>query len=156
MANEFRLIAVGKQKSGPEAILFERYNKRLRPHLQVTEIADGRGNPDEIKRREAELLLATLPARAQIIVLDLGGPTETSETFATRFGTWRDDPRLLCFIIGGAEGLDRSVIARADHLLSLGKLTWPHMLVRVMLAEQLFRAQSILEGHPYHRAGRPA
>ena len=155
LANEFRLIAVGKQKAGPEAMLFERYNERLRPRLQITEIADGRGDPGEIKRREAAQLLAALPARAQLVALDLDGPSETSEALAARFDTWRTDPRPLCFMIGGAEGLNRSVISRADHLMSLGKLTWPHMLVRVMLVEQLFRAQSILENHPYHRVGRP-
>jgi len=151
-----RLIAVGKQKNLPEATLFERYSQRLRPQLLITEIAEGRGSADEIKRREAESLLAALPARAQVIVLDLDGPADSSEAFAARFRAWRDDPKPICFIIGGAEGLDRSVISRADHRLSLGSLTWPHMLVRVMLAEQLFRAQSILSGHPYHRAGRPA
>jgi len=128
-----RLIAVGKQKNLPEATLFERYSQRLRPQLLITEIAEGRGSADEIKRREAESLLAALPARAQVIVLDLDGPADSSEAFAARFRAWRD-----------------------DHRLSLGSLTWPHMLVRVMLAEQLFRAQSILSGHPYHRAGRPA
>ena len=68
---------------------------------------------------------------------------------------WMERSRTLAFVIGGAEGLDASVMARADHVLSLGTLTWPHMLVRVMLAEQLFRARAIATGHPYHRAGRP-
>ncbi len=155
MASEFRLFAIGKQKAGPEAELFERYNERLRPRLVVTELPEGRGSPIEIKRREGESLLAALPPRANLVVLDLGGKIETSEVFAARFSVWRDDPRPLCFMIGGAEGLDRAVIDRADQTMSLGKFTWPHMLVRVMLTEQLFRAQSILSGHPYHRAGRP-
>ena len=155
MASEFRLIAVGRQKPGPESVLFDRYNERLRPRLIVTELTDGRGSVAEIKRREAASLLAALPPRANLVALDWGGKIETSEAFAARFAGWRDDPRPLCFIIGGAEGLDRSVLDRADQILSLGQLTWPHMLVRVMLAEQLFRAQSILSGHPYHRAGRP-
>jgi len=155
MANEFRLIAVGKLKAGAEAELFARYNERLRPRLAVTEIAEARGNPAEIKRREAEQLLAALPLRARLIALDLGGPIETSEKFAARYEIWRDQPEPLCFMIGGAEGLDQTVLARSNHLISLGRLTWPHMLVRVLLAEQLFRAQSILGGHPYHRGGRP-
>ena len=155
MATEIRLIAVGKQKSGPESELFERYNERLRPRITLCELPDGRGSAAEIKRREGEAILAALPPRAQAVVLDLGGRIETSEAFAARFSIWRDDPRPLCLIIGGAEGLDRAVIERADHSISLGKFTWPHMLVRVMLAEQIYRAQSILSGHPYHRAGRP-
>jgi 23S rRNA (pseudouridine1915-N3)-methyltransferase len=69
---------------------------------------------------------------------------------------WLGLGRPLCFLIGGAEGLDAAVLARADYSLSLGKLTWPHLLVRAMLAEQLYRARSIVAGHPYHRAGRPA
>jgi 23S rRNA (pseudouridine1915-N3)-methyltransferase len=68
---------------------------------------------------------------------------------------WTETGKRLSFVIGGAEGLDASVIARADAVISLGKLTWPHMLARVMLAEQIYRAQMILSGHPYHRAGRP-
>ena len=69
---------------------------------------------------------------------------------------WLATGRTLCFLIGGAEGLDAQVIARADYVLSLGRLTWPHFLARAMLAEQVFRARSIAAGHPYHRAGRPA
>ncbi len=68
---------------------------------------------------------------------------------------WLESARPVCFVIGGAEGLDARVLARADHAISLGRMTWPHLLVRVMLAEQLFRARSIAAGHPYHRAGRP-
>jgi len=68
---------------------------------------------------------------------------------------WLEQARPVCFLIGGAEGLDASVLARADAVLSLGPLTWPHMLARAMLAEQLYRAQAIRTGHPYHRTGRP-
>ncbi len=69
--------------------------------------------------------------------------------------TWLDQPRPVVFVIGGAEGLDASVMNRADHVLSLGPLTWPHMLARAMLCEQLYRARAIVAGHPYHRSGRP-
>ena len=114
MASEFRLFAIGKQKAGPEAELFERYNERLRPRLIVTELPEGRGSPIEIKRREGESLLAALPPRANLVVLDLGGKIETSEVFAARFSVWRDDPRPLCFMIGGAEGLGRALERALD------------------------------------------
>lgn len=135
--------------------MFERYAARLRPRLAVTEIAEARGSAAEIKRREAAAMLAALPANAIAVALDLGGRAETSEAFAARLTAWLDQPRPLCFLIGGAEGLDASVLARADAVLSFGSLTWPHLLVRTMLAEQLYRARCIATGHPYHRAGRP-
>ncbi len=150
-----RLIAVGKQKQGPETALFDRYSTRLRPRLTLVELPDGRGAPPEIKRREGEALLAALPAGALAIALDLGAPCPGSDGLARLLERWLGTGRLPCFLIGGAEGLDAPVLARADHALSLGPMTWPHMLVRPMLAEQLYRAQSILAGHPYHRAGRP-
>lgn len=150
-----KLIAVGKLKAGPERDLLTRYLGRLRPTLSVVEVAQGRGSPQEQKRREAEALLAACPQNAFIVALDEGGKVIDSPTLAEQFRHWQEAGRPIYFLIGGAEGLDRAVIQRADALLSLGKLTWPHMLVRVMLAEQLFRAQAILSGHPYHKAGRP-
>ena len=150
-----RLIAVGKQKAGPESELFTRYNARLRPALTLVELPDGRGAPSEIKRREGEALLAALPAGALAVALDLGAPCPGSEGLARLLERWLGSGRVPCFLIGGAEGLDAAVLARADYALSLGPMTWPHMLVRPMLAEQLYRAQAILAGHPYHRAGRP-
>ncbi len=150
-----RLIAVGRLKAGPEAELFARYNARLRPRLEVTEVPEGTGAAAEIKRREGEGLLAALPRDAFAIALDLGGVAPTSEVFAAQLQAWLAAGRKPVFLIGGAEGLPAPVMARADHALSLGALTWPHMLVRVLLAEQLFRAQAIASGHPYHRAGRP-
>jgi 23S rRNA (pseudouridine1915-N3)-methyltransferase len=144
-----RLIAVGRIGSGPEAALFDRYNARLRPRLVVHELPDGRGAPAEIKRREAEAMLAALPAAGFAVALDLAGQAPDSAALATLL------QRPLHFLIGGAEGLDAAVLARADQILSLGVLTWPHLLVRAMLAEQLYRAQAITAGHPYHRAGRP-
>ena len=121
----------------------------------MREIPDGRGSAIEIKRREAAGILAALPANALVIALDLAGQCPDSPAFAATLTRWRDAGRPVCFVIGGAEGLEATVIARADHTLSLGALTWPHLLVRVMLAEQLFRAQAIAAGHPYHREGRP-
>jgi 23S rRNA (pseudouridine1915-N3)-methyltransferase len=121
----------------------------------VREIAEGTGSPVEIKRREAAAILSAIPANAVAVALDLGGKVPDSEAFSAQLTRWRDSARPLCFVIGGAEGLDAAVIARADHILSFGALTWPHLLVRVMLAEQVFRAQAIASGHPYHRSGRP-
>ena len=148
------IIAVGKI-GGPEAALFERYAARLRPRPAVVEIADARGSPVEVKRREATAILAGVPASAWLVALDLGGAAPGTEAFADILGGWRDGGRHPCFVIGGAEGLDAAVISRAASTLSLGPLTWPHFLVRAMLAEQLYRAQAIADGHPYHRSGRP-
>ena len=150
-----RVIAVGRSRGGPEAELFARYGARVRPALELSEIADGKGAPVEIKRREGEALLAALPAHAFVIALDLGGEILDSATFAARLEGWLTLSRPIRFLIGGAEGLDQAVIARADFVLSLGRLTWPHLLARAMLAEQIYRARSIAAGHPYHRAGRP-
>ncbi len=152
---ELLLVAVGRIGRGPEADLFARYNARLRPGFTVREVADGTGSAVEIKRREAAAILGVIPAGALVIALDLGGKVPDSEGFSAQLTRWRESGKPMCFVIGGAEGLEASVIARADHAVSLGALTWPHMLVRVMLAEQVFRAQAIAAGHPYHRAGRP-
>lgn len=150
-----RLLAVGRLRPGPEAALFAEYNGRLRPPLVVTEIAEARGAPAEIRRREGAAILAAAPEGALLVALDLGGTAPTSEAFAALWTRWDESGRTLCFAIGGAEGLDPAVLAAAEHRLSLGPLTWPHLLVRGLLAEQLFRAQAIRAGHPYHRAWRP-
>lgn len=152
---ELRVIAVGRIGRGAEAELFARYAARLSSPPLVTEIGEARGSAGEVKRRESAALLAALPAQAFVVALDLGGPAPTSPGLATQLSGWRELGRPVCFLLGGAEGLDAEVIGRADCVLSLGPLTWPHLLARAMLAEQLFRAQSIAANHPYHRAGRP-
>jgi len=149
------LLAVGRLRDSPEAALFARYNARLQPTLAVSEIAEARGAPLEAKRREGAALLAAVPPQAFVIALDLGGEAPDSERLARQLEQWLGLGRPLCFVIGGAEGLDAAVLARADHVLSFGKLTWPHLLARAMLAEHLYRARAIAAGHPYHRAGRP-
>jgi 23S rRNA (pseudouridine1915-N3)-methyltransferase len=146
------LIAVGRLRDGPERALFDRYSVRLRPALTVVEVAEARGTAAEVKRREAAALLAAVPKEAFVVALDLGGIVLDSVEFGERLTGWG---RSACFVIGGAEGLDRLVLDRANFVLSLGAMTWPHFLVRAMLAEQLYRAQAIAAGHPYHRAGRP-
>ncbi len=105
-------------------------------------------------RREAEALRARLPPQALVVALDRVGTAPDSPGLSRLLGQWQQTGRPLCFLIGGAEGLDPALVAAAEHVMSLGPLTWPHMLARVMLAEQLFRAQSILAGHPYHRGPR--
>jgi 23S rRNA (pseudouridine1915-N3)-methyltransferase len=98
------------------------------------------------------LILSALPSGTPLIALDAGGLQWSSRTLAERIGTWRDrgSPEL-AFAIGGADGLHSTVLDSADVTLSLGPMTWPHLLVRGMLLEQLYRAQQILTGHPYHR-----
>jgi 23S rRNA (pseudouridine1915-N3)-methyltransferase len=150
-----RILAIGRSRDGPEAELFTRYSARIRPALVLTELADGKGAPAEIKRREGEALLAALPAHAFVVALDQAGEALDSATFAARLEGWLTLARPIRFLIGGAEGLDRPVLTRADFVLSLGAMTWPHLLARAMLAEQIYRARSITAGHPYHRAGRP-
>ena len=149
------LVAVGRAGAGPEAALVARYVKRLRPPPRLIEIPDGTGSPAEIKRREATGLLAALPARSFVVALDFGGSAPDTDGLVRHLAQWRDTGRALAFVIGGAEGLEASVLTRADAVLSLGQMTWPHMLARVMLVEQLYRAQAIAAGHPYHRSGRP-
>ena len=150
-----RLLAIGRMKPGPEAALFAQHNARLRPPLEVSEVPEARGSPSEIRRREGAALLAALPPTALLVVLDLGASAPSSEALAALTTRWMEAARPLAFAIGGAEGLDEAVLSRAGHALSLGPLTWPHFLVRGLLAEQLFRAQCIRDGHPYHRAWRP-
>ena len=108
--------------------------------------------PAELKTREAELILAAVPPGARLVALDQRGTEWSSRDLADRLRAWRDGGAgALVFAIGGAEGLGAAVIERADVVLSLGSMTWPHLLCRCMLLEQLYRAQQILAGHPYHR-----
>jgi len=105
-----------------------------------------------LKAREAALILDALPLRARLIALDERGAMWSSRGLADRLAAWRDQGVAeLAFAIGGADGLGAEVLDRADAILSLGPMTWPHLLVRSLLLEQLYRAQQILAGHPYHR-----
>ena len=108
--------------------------------------------PAALTAREAELILAALPRGARLVALDGRGAGWSSVELANRLRDWRDaGDGTVAFAIGGADGLGSAVIERADAVLSLGKMTWPHLLVRGMLIEQLYRAHQILAGHPYHR-----
>ncbi len=145
-------------KSGPERALFEDYARRLSRGallgpLALKEVeARGKHTAAELKVREGELLLAALPQDARIVALDERGRDLDSAGFAAQLGAWRDQGvRETAFVIGGADGLSEAVRGAADLVLSFGRLTWPHRLVRPLLAEQIFRAETILSGHPYHR-----
>jgi 23S rRNA (pseudouridine1915-N3)-methyltransferase len=147
------IVAVGRLKAGPLDALAQHYAARITWPLVLREVEEKRPLPTpELKEREAALLLAAVPAGATIIALDERGKTLTSEAFAQRIAVWRDTGSAdLAFLIGGAEGLAETVRRKTQFVLSLGSMTWPHLLVRGMLLEQLYRAQQILAGHPYHR-----
>jgi 23S rRNA (pseudouridine1915-N3)-methyltransferase len=129
------------------------YAKRLVPPAAIVELEEKRKlPPPQLKAREAELILAALPAGAWLVALDERGQSWSSRELAERLAVWRDrGVATLAFAIGGADGLGQAVVERADAVLSLGAMTWPHLLVRSLLLEQLYRAQQILAGHPYHR-----
>ena len=150
-----RLIvaAVGRWKSAPERSLYEHFARRIAFPLELKEIEERKKLPPRaLIRREGELLLAAAPKGAVVVALDERGKPLSSVAFAKRLGQWRDDGvRDLVFVIGGAEGLDEIVRKKAGLTLSLGPMTWPHLMVRAMLVEQIYRAQAILSGHPYHR-----
>lgn len=146
------LIAVGRAKRGPEQELFNSYQKRLRPSLDLFEVEEKRPLAGtELMAREADLIAEKIPDGAFLVTLDERGKALKSRVFAQKIEEIRDGGRDVAFVIGGADGLAAHMRDRADMVLGFGPQTWPHMLVRVMLAEQLYRAQSILAGHPYHR-----
>ena len=147
------IIAIGRWKRGPERDLFEHYAKRLSPPLELREFQERKKFPlDQLKNKEAELLLSAIPKGARVVVLDGSGKALSSVALAKRISDWRDTgTRQIAWLIGGADGHGKTALQAADLSLSLGHQTWPHLLVRAMLAEQLFRVQSILSGHPYHR-----
>lgn len=156
------IAAVGRLKAGPERDLTARYLDRLAksgPAVAlewggVSELPEARSpNAAERKRDEAARLSAALPDKAALVVLDETGRSETSEAFAERLAQWRDEGvRDTAFVIGGPDGLDHQFRAGARAVLALGAMTWPHQIVRLLLAEQLYRASTILSGHPYHRS----
>ena len=129
------------------------YAGRLVPPATILELEEKRRLPPaQLKAREAELILAARPAGARLVALDQRGQQWSSRDLAARLAAWADHgTAAVAFAIGGAEGLGKPVLDQADAVLSLGAMTWPHLLVRTMLLEQLYRAQQILAGHPYHR-----
>lgn len=155
------LFAVGRLKSGPEKDLASRYLDRFAkagPAIglelaKVVEVQESRAtNADTRKREEAGFLEKALPDSAVLIILDERGKTLDSEAFADALGKFRDGgKRDLMLAIGGADGHEPEMRKRADLVINLGAMTWPHQLVRILIAEQLYRAVTILSGHPYHR-----
>jgi 23S rRNA (pseudouridine1915-N3)-methyltransferase len=136
------IVARGRIGRGPEADLVDRYMKRVAWPTRVTELPDTGGK------------LPDLAPGTRLVVLDETGRDLPSRELAETLGRWRDDGvREARFMIGAADGHDPKLRADADLLLGFGKATWPHLMVRAMLAEQLWRASSILAGHPYHREG---
>ena len=148
------IAAIGRAKAGPERELYQDYVARLPWRVDLQELEIKKESATDVRKaREGEALLAVVPDGARVVVLDERGTPESSAQFAARLGAWRDGgARSVAFLIGGADGHGDAVRARASALLSFGAMTWPHMLVRGMLAEQLYRAHSILTNHPYHRA----
>jgi len=147
------IVATGRWKRSPERALFEHYARRLKTPLNLIEIEEKRILPSPKRiAREAVLLSAAVPKGAKVVALDGSGLGLNSLAFAERLGRWRDDGvGDLAFVIGGADGLEPTVRDGADFVLALGMQTWPHLLVRGLLAEQLYRAECIAAGHPYHR-----
>ena len=151
------ICAVGRLRSGPEKSLIDDYLTRFDRTGRALGLGPARVVEVEDKKNlgmsaEADLLRNALPKGALICTLDERGKLLSSPDFAGKMADWRDSGRQdLALIIGGADGIDPSLRAEADFSISFGKMVWPHMLVRVMLAEQIYRAATILSGSPYHR-----
>ena len=154
------IAAIGKLKAGPERELFARFveragdaGRKMGLSFAVREFPESRAaSPAARKDQEAAVLVGSLAPAAILIALDEGGKTLGSRAFAERIGGWRDTGTgHLTLAIGGADGHGAAVLQKATLILAFGPMTWPHQLVRVMLAEQLYRAVTILSGHPYHR-----
>lgn len=140
------VLAVGRSRDAACDVLIDDYAGRLPWPFELVEVVPRRGQGD------TEALLAAAPAGAALVALDERGRDLTSRDFADRLAAWRDAarPAVAC-LIGGPDGHDDQLRSRADLVLAFGRMTWPHRLARVMLVEQLYRATSILAGHPYHR-----
>jgi len=155
------LIAVGRLKPGPERDLYERYAKRLAVMargvgvggIDLREIEEGRARrPQERRSQEARAIEAVIPAGAKLALCDERGKALTSLQFAADLAAARDmGASAYSLVIGGPDGFDPGLRLRAQTLIGFGAMTWPHQLVRVMAVEQLYRALTILAGHPYHR-----
>ncbi|MBL7939548.1 MAG: 23S rRNA (pseudouridine(1915)-N(3))-methyltransferase RlmH [Flavobacteriales bacterium] len=149
-----RLVLVGRSERGMISDGVDHYLGRLARSFAVEQVVlpeAGKGEPTYQQRVESDRILAALKPGERIVVLDERGRALTSPQFAERLGSWRDQGvRQVAFVIGGAYGMTDAVRGRADLVLALSAMTFPHQLVRVLFAEQLYRASSILQGSPYH------
>lgn len=148
------LVAVGRARGGPEVALVEDYVRRLRWPFTLVEVQARKATlqGEALKAEEAVAIRAKLPQGAALVALDERGRLLDSRSFAAALGGFAESGRReVALVIGGADGLDASLRDQADLVLALGRLTFPHMLVRALIAEQIYRAQTILDGHPYHR-----
>jgi 23S rRNA (pseudouridine1915-N3)-methyltransferase len=155
------IAAVGRLKQGPERELAAEYRKRAEQvgrafglrDIEIVEIRESKASDAERRRSEESIAITNvIPARAVVVMLDQRGTSLDSAALAGTLREWRAEDRpAVCFIIGGADGLAASLHGQARLRLAFGAATWPHQLVRVMLLEQLYRAGTILAGHPYHR-----
>ena len=147
------VASAGKWKSGPEHALYEHFARRITRKMELKEVEERKAlPPGALKRAEGERLLAAAGDKSFLVALDPGGKQIDSAGFARQIEAWQSRGLgRLAFLIGGADGLDDALLKRADYALSLGAMIWPHLLVRVLLAEQIYRAQCILSHHPYHR-----
>jgi 23S rRNA (pseudouridine1915-N3)-methyltransferase len=155
------VLAVGRMKKGAEADLADRYLKRAAQAgraigirgIEIVEIRESRAPDAERRKLEESIAIANvIPDDAAIVLLDERGDGIGSAAFADQLGRWRDGGKAVtAFVIGGADGLAETLRTRAQITLNFGQTTWPHQLVRIMLLEQLYRAVTILSGHPYHR-----
>ena len=152
------ILAVGRLRAGPEADLMRDYLDRFDKTGRALGLGPARVIEVEDKKNagraaEGALLARALPDGAAIVALDERGRTLTSPEFAATLARWRDTGRSeVAFILGGADGIEPALRDQADLVLSFGAMVWPHMLARVMLSEQIYRAATILSGSPYHRA----
>jgi 23S rRNA (pseudouridine1915-N3)-methyltransferase len=153
------VAAIGKLKRGAESDLAERYRERATKSgrgiglrsLEVVEIAESRARDAQRRMLEESIALANIIPKGATVLLDPRGETLDSSSFAKRLRGWNDGGRDVTFVIGGPDGLAPTLSENADLHLAFGALTWPHQLVRIMLLEQIYRAVTILSGHPYHR-----
>ena len=148
---QLQIRAIGKlKKNMPESVIITDYIKKSRWPIEVKEYEEKKAlTGSELKQAEAKLLLKDLPSNSYVIALDEHGKTLSSREFATALRPHANRP--LIFIIGGADGLDENVRKRANLILSFGRMTLPHFLMRAVLAEQIYRVHTLWDGHPYHR-----